>query len=58
MEKLAHFFIDDVIFVMRDLAKERPASLFDNAFMAMLKKAHDEFRQVEDDIVYFEEVAV
>ncbi|MBQ6830079.1 MAG: DUF1538 domain-containing protein [Clostridia bacterium] len=24
----------------------------------MLKKAHDEFRQVEDDIVYFEEVAV
>lgn len=42
MEKLAHFFIDDVIFVMRDLAKERPASLFDNAFMAMLKKAHDE----------------
>ena len=42
MEKLAYFFIDDTIWVMRDLARERPASIFDNAFMKMLKHAHDD----------------
>ena len=41
MEKLAFFFIDDVIMTMRDIARQRPASLFDNPFMAMLKKGHD-----------------
>ncbi len=40
--KLAYFFIDDVIWVMRDLARQKPKSLFDNEFMKMLKKAHDE----------------
>lgn len=43
MEKVAYFFIDDVIWVMRDIARQRPASLFDNDFMKMLKKAHDEW---------------
>ena len=43
MEKVAYFFIDDVIWVMRDIARQRPASLFDNEFMKMLKKAHDEW---------------
>lgn len=42
MDRKAYFFIDDVIFVFRDLAKDRPASIFDNAFLAMLKKAHDD----------------
>ncbi len=42
MEKIAYFFIDDVIWVFRDLAKERPASIFDNAFLKCLKKAHDD----------------
>ena len=42
MEKLAYFFIDDTIWVIRDIARERPASIFDNAFMKMLKHAHDE----------------
>ncbi|MBE6650166.1 MAG: hypothetical protein E7613_02515 [Ruminococcaceae bacterium] len=43
MEKQAFFFIDDVIWVMRDLTRERPKSLFDNAFMKMLKKGHDDY---------------
>ena len=40
MEKTAYFFIDDVIFTMRNIAKNRPASLFDDPFMAVLKRAH------------------
>ena len=43
MEKKAQFFIDDVLWVFRDLTREKPASLFDNAYMAMLKKAHDDY---------------
>ena len=42
MEKLAYFFIDDTIWVIRDIAREKPASIFDNAFMKMLKRAHDD----------------
>ena len=40
--KKCYFYIDDVIWVFRDLTRLKPASLFDNPFMAMLKKAHDE----------------
>lgn len=43
MEKQAFFFIDDTIWVMRDLTRQRPASLFDNPFMKMLKKGHDDY---------------
>lgn len=43
MEKQAFFFIDDVIWVMRDLTRQRPASMFDNPFMKMLKKGHDDY---------------
>lgn len=43
MEKSAFFFIDDTICVMRDLTRQRPASLFDNPFMKMLKKGHDDY---------------
>lgn len=43
MDKRAQFFIDDVIWLFRDLARQRPASLFDNSFMAMLKEAHDKY---------------
>lgn len=42
MEKISYFFIDDVIWVFRDIARQKPASLFDNAYMKMLKKAHDD----------------
>ncbi len=43
MNKKATFFIDDVIWVFRDLTRQRPASLWDNPYMATLKKAHDEY---------------
>ena len=42
MEKLGYFFIDDVIWVFRDIARQKPKSLFDNEYMKMLKKAHDD----------------
>lgn len=41
--KKAAFFIDDVLWVFRDLTRKRPASLFDNEYMAMLKRAYDEY---------------
>ena len=43
MTKKAYFYIDDVIWLFRDLARERPKSLYDNAFMSMLKEAHDRY---------------
>lgn len=43
MEKKAYFYIDDVIWVFRDLTRKRPASLFDNAFLNVLKTAHDRY---------------
>ena len=41
--KKAYFFIDDTIWVFRDLTRKKPASLFDNPFMKMLKGAHDKY---------------
>lgn len=43
MEKKAFFYIDDVIWTFRDLTRDRPASLFDNPFMKVLKTAHDRY---------------
>lgn len=43
MNKKVQFFIDDVIWVFRDLTRERPASLFDNPFMAILKEAYEKY---------------
>lgn len=43
MEKKTYFYIDDVIWVFRDLTRKRPASLFDNAFLNVLKTAHDRY---------------
>lgn len=42
MEKISYFFIDDVIWVFRDIARQKPNSIFDNAYMKMLKRAHDD----------------
>lgn len=39
--KRAYFYIDDVIWLFRDLTRQRPASLFDNFFLKELKKAHE-----------------
>lgn len=43
MEKKYLFFIDDVIWCFRDLARTRPASLFDHPFFAMLRKVHRDY---------------
>lgn len=43
MTKKVFFYIDDVIWVYRDLTRQKPKSMFDNAYMAMLKKAHDDY---------------
>ena len=36
-------FIDDVIWVLRDLTREKPATLFDHPFFRILKNAHDRY---------------
>ena len=36
--KRAYFYIDDVIWLFRDLTRQRPASLFDNFMLKQLKK--------------------
>ena len=41
--KKAYFYIDDVIWCLRDVTQKRPESLFDNPFFGMLKKAHDNY---------------
>jgi len=41
--KKVQFFIDDVIWVMRDLTRQSPESMFDNPFLGALKKAHEEY---------------
>lgn len=40
-QKLCYFYIDDIIWTMRDLTRTKPASLFDVPFMKMLKQGHD-----------------
>ncbi len=42
-EKCFFSFIDDVIWVFRDLTRKRPKSLFDNPFFKILKDAHDRY---------------
>lgn len=41
--KKVQFFIDDVIWLMRDLTRQKPSSMFDNPFLGALKKAHDNY---------------
>jgi len=41
--KKTFFFIDDVIWLMRDLTRKRPISAFDNPFLSVLKEAHERF---------------
>ena len=43
MEKLAYFFIDDTIWTLRDVARQHPDSIFESAFLKMLKTAHDKY---------------
>lgn len=41
--KKAFYYCDDVIWLFRDLARQRPASLFGNPFLKLLKEAHDKY---------------
>lgn len=41
--KKAYFYIDDTIWVLRDITRQKPKTLFDNPFMNMLKTAHDRY---------------
>jgi len=41
MAKKACFYIDDVIWTLRDLTRQRPASIFDQHLLKGLKTAHD-----------------
>lgn len=44
MNKQYYFsFIDDVIWVLRDLTRKKPKSLFDNPFFKILKAAHEKY---------------
>lgn len=40
MNKKVHFLIDDTIWVLMDLSRERPASIFDHPLLAALKRCH------------------
>ncbi len=41
--KKAYFYIDDTIWVLRDITRQKPETLFENPFMNMLKTAHDKY---------------
>ena len=43
MQKFSYFFIDDVIWCLREIAKTKPTSIFDQPLLSVLKKAHDEY---------------
>ena len=49
----AAFFIDDVIFVFQDLAKEKPKSIWDHFYLAAFKEAHEKYGlKVQMNIFY------
>lgn len=39
--KKAFYYCDDVIWLFRDLTRQRPKSMFDNLFLKHMKEAHD-----------------
>ena len=39
--KKCYFFVDDVIWCLRDIARQKSKSIFDQHFLKALKKAHD-----------------
>lgn len=41
MQKKAFYYIDDFIWSLRDLTRQRPESVFDHHFFGVLKQAHD-----------------
>ncbi|MBQ2841165.1 MAG: hypothetical protein IJE70_07435 [Oscillospiraceae bacterium] len=43
MTKKVYFFIDDVIWALRDITREKPKSAFDQHFFKTLKECHDKY---------------
>ncbi|MGI6335677.1 MAG: hypothetical protein ACOXZM_01235 [Eubacteriales bacterium] len=43
MDHYCYFYIDDHIWLFRDLARKRPKSLFDLPYLAMLRHAHETY---------------
>ena len=43
MAKNCYFYIDDVIWTLRELTNQKPDSMFDIPFLKMLKTAHDKY---------------
>lgn len=41
--KKAYFYIDDTIWVLRDITRQKPQSAFEHPFLNMLKKAYDTY---------------
>lgn len=41
--KKCFLYVDDVLWVFRDIAEKKPKSIFENPYMKMLKEAHDKF---------------
>lgn len=41
--RLAAMYIDDVIWIFRDLTRQRPRSMFDHPFLGALKEAHERY---------------
>ena len=41
--KKAFYYCDDVIWLFRDLTRQRPKSMFDNPFLKLMKEAHDKY---------------
>ena len=51
--KRAAFYIDDVIFCFRDLARERPKSIGDHFYFAAFREAHEKYGlKVQMNIFY------
>lgn len=43
MKRKAYFYVDDVIWVFRDIAREKPKSIFEQRLLKILKEMHDRF---------------
>lgn len=41
--KKAYFYIDDTIWVLRDITRQTPKKLFENSFLNVLKSLHDNY---------------
>ncbi len=43
MNKKTYFYFDDVIWLFRDLTREKPKSIFDHYYLKIFKEAHEKY---------------